>query len=101
MCVAVLINVYTLNILHDEVRQTLRSSTAVNESRDIGMVEICQDLTFGAEAIHKLFRNKDAINDFDGDVLAVFIVDAGPTVNRPHASGADLIQHFVRPQNPT
>ncbi len=45
------VNGRALDILHDEVRDTLFGSTAIDQTGDIGVVEVGQDLALPQEAI--------------------------------------------------
>src|SRR5580700_3969208 len=60
------------------------------------MVQVRQDLPLGAETIYKLPGNKNTADDLNGNVLLVFVVSPGGSVNHAHAPHSDLVQQFVR-----
>src|SRR5215469_9428605 len=65
------------HIFHDEVRQSFHAGAAVEKTRDVGVIQLGQDLSFGAEAKHHAgVRPEIAAHDFEGDLLLVSLIGA-------------------------
>ena len=78
------------DVLHHEVRQAVVGRAAVDQARDVRMIELRQDLPFGAEAPQNVIRIEAAPDEFERDLLAVFVVGPGGEIDRAKSAPADL-----------
>src|SRR5260370_42535685 len=62
---------FAIDVLHDEIRKPLRSRAAIEQPRDILMLELRQDLPLQPKARDDLLRVISPADQFDGDLLAI------------------------------
>jgi hypothetical protein len=99
--IAVFVDGHALDEFHDEVGRAVVGGSAVEESRDVGVLELGEGLAFGAEAPPRGFVGEAASDDLDGDALLVLIVGAhGPKDGTHAADGHDAFD-AVFPDAPT
>jgi hypothetical protein len=94
------VNRLAIDQLHDKVRQPLFGTAAVEEPRNIGMIERCQDLALAAKPLQDFTAVLFGVNDFDGHLLAICAIGALRQVDGAHASAPDLPDQFVPAQLP-
>ncbi len=68
----------SITILHDEVGLPLRRGPAIQEFRDVRMIEVGKDPALGLETAYDGRRVLPAANRFDGDVVLELGIDAPP-----------------------
>src|SRR5438067_1057246 len=83
-------------ILHDEVRQTVFRCASVKKTRDVGMIQRGQNLSFVAEAAHYEIRVHAALYQLDCDALLKLVVGAHGQKDRTHAAAPNLAHSLVR-----
>jgi len=84
MLAAILIDGNTINILHHQIGQSVADS-AIQQARDVGMVQIGQNLPLGAEAQqHSTRLRKSGMHQLDRNLLLVHIVGTGRQINSAH-----------------
>src|SRR5205085_8896123 len=74
--VAVVMYLLAFHILHDEVRQTVFRCASVKKTRDVGMIQRGQNLSFVAEAAHYEIRIHAALYQLDCDALLKLVIGA-------------------------
>ncbi len=67
--------------------------------RAVGMIEIGEDLAFGAEPGQQILCIQTAPNEFEGDPLFELIIIAAGEVNGPHSTAPDLMQNPTSRRN--
>src|ERR1035438_8509107 len=93
--VTVLVESLPVHILHHQVRIARAAEAAVQQSRDIRMIEAGQDLAFGAKALGEEPRTQVGTDHFDRDLLLKFAVRAVRQVDRSHAALPEFGIEFV------
>ena len=86
----------TFDVFHHEVRNTVGSFAGVEESSDVGMIQIGEDLHLVAKASANSFAAESRVDEFDRNLLAVIFIVAFCEKNRPHATMAQLTQNSER-----
>ncbi len=81
--------------LHHKVRQPIVRRPAVQQSRNVRMIERRQDLPFFAKAPQDKVRIHAALDQLDRDALAE-LCHADGFVDRAHAAAANLAHNLVR-----
>jgi hypothetical protein len=79
-----------LDVLHREERASVVRRAAIQEPRDVGMLEPGEDLPLAEEAGHGLIRVEAAFQELDRDGLLELTVDARGEIDTPHAAATDL-----------
>jgi len=99
--IAVSVDRLPFDQLHHKVGQAFRCGAAIDEPGYVGMLQIGQDLAFGAETRDRKRGLETALHHFDRNLLAVFVVCAHGAKNRAHAAFADLLGDLVGAQPAT
>jgi len=95
-CVAELVNWPAFDVLHYQVRAAISRRAAVEETCDVGMLEVREDLSFDPKALNDKVSIHPSLNQFYGDLLPVLIIIASGEIDRSHAPTSDCSQDFVR-----
>ncbi len=90
--VAVGVDRFAVDVLHDEVRRAVRRAPAIEQSRDVRVLQRRQDLPLHAQPALHLAREHAAADQLDRDLLLVFLVGALGEIHVAHAAGAELAQ---------
>ena len=85
-----------IDVFHDDVHGAVRQSAAVQEMRDVRMIELSEDLALDPEPRLDSSRQRPAVNDFDGYLLLELRVRPLGKENLPHAAHAQGAQHPIR-----
>jgi len=85
----------TLDVLHHHVRHSLVGGAAVDQPRDVGMVERGENPPLFRESCLETRIEQGSGHDLDGDVLLEGPVRARREVDDAHAAAADLSQRAV------
>src|SRR5438034_11153057 len=93
-------NRLAVNEFHYEVRKTVFGGAAVDEPRDVGMVEGCEDFTLAAETIEDLLAVYSGSDQLDGHTLVKRAIVPFPNINRAHTSAADLLDELIAAELP-
>jgi hypothetical protein len=83
---------HAVDVLHHDVRLAVVGLAAVEQMRDVGMVELRQDLALLAQAALPVLGRK-AADQLDRDALLEAAVGAFGKQHRTHAAGAEFAQH--------
>ena len=94
--IAIGIDRCAVDVLHDDVSGLVRQRAAVEEVRDIGMVELRQDLPLDLEPRRCAAPDRAAVHDFDRDLLLELGIGALREVDFAHAARPQGAQHAVR-----
>ncbi len=86
---------FARHVLHDEVRLARLVDTAVEEARDVRVLERRQHLPLDAEAPLQIGVGDGAPDDLDRDLLLELAVDALGEVDRAHPAPPELAQDPV------
>ena len=86
---------FALDVLHDEVRQTVVGGPTIEETSDVRMVERGEDLTLGAEARQHTIRVHAPPDQLDRDALLILLVGALGEIDGTHAAVCDLVEQMV------
>ena len=89
------IDSFALDQFHDQVRHAVGGGTAIQQTRDVGMVERRQNLPFIAESLVHRSAIDAAANQFDRHFLGVLSVGANRAIDLAHATYSDTFQGFV------
>ena len=92
--VAILVDRQPLDVLHDEVRQAVLGRAAVEQPRDVRVIEASEDLALVAEAAQHRLRIHAALDELDRDLFLVLAVGAPREIDRAHSAAADALQDF-------
>ena len=86
---------FALDVLHDQKRPAVGGDAAVEQRRDVGVLEIREDLSLATESGERELGIQSALDQLDRDPLSVFV---GPHsfVDRAHAAHADDADDLVR-----
>ncbi len=90
---------FAVDALHNNVRRTVGGRSAFEQTGDVGVFELSQDLAFLQEAPPLGFRPGAHPQDLDGDSLAELVVVADALVDRAHAAFAENSHDAVRPDH--
>src|SRR5215204_1276427 len=77
MAVAITIERLAFDVLHHEVRQTVFSSAAVEQSRDMRMIECCEYLSFFTKPAKDEISIHPALDQFYCSPFIELIIGAG------------------------
>ncbi len=94
--VAVLRDRLAGDVFHDEEGHAALGRAAVQETRDVRMLEARQDLALGAEAGEQMVVRGSRPQQLDRDLLLVLVVGAGREVDGAHPALAQLALEAVR-----
>ena len=74
--------------LHREERQPVVGDTAVEQSRDVGMLQARQDAALGAETRQNGIRVHSMLDDFEGDALLELPIGTLGQIHHTHAAAS-------------
>src|SRR5438128_2121297 len=97
VCIRILNNWLARDILHDEVRQVGFGSPAVEQSRDVWMIQVRKYLTFVAKTLDDEIRVHAALDELDGYAFGEVLVIALSQIDGAHAAASNLANNFVEP----
>ena len=86
-----------LDILDDEIRAAVLAAAAVEQHRDIRVIQVGQDLTLVQEAPDDGVRIHPALDQLDRDPPVIDPVASLRQVGGAHAAAPQLAEHAVRP----
>ncbi len=86
----------TVDVLHDQIGQAIGGRAAVEQSRDIRVLEIGENLTLGPEPPHDRERVHAALDDFERDGVRKLAVGSRRQVHGPHAAAPEFSLDLVR-----
>src|SRR6185436_7839597 len=89
------IDANSLDVFHHQVRKSVGRRSAVDQSRDVGMVEASKYLALQAEAAEDFLRVHSALHQLDGDALLELVVETRGQPYGSHASAADALLQLV------
>ena len=84
------------DVLHDEVRETVLGRAAVEDARDVGVVEVREDPPLVAESLEDEVGVHAAANELDRDGLLEALVAPRGEVDGPHPAVPELAHDLVR-----
>jgi len=87
-----------LDVFHHQVRPAVRRAAAVDEARDVRMIQGRQDLALAAEACEQFVGVEAQLNKLDGGLLLEVLVVAHGQIDRAHAAAPDFPHHPPGPQ---
>src|ERR1700677_2333235 len=94
---AIVVNGNSIHILHYEVRDAIGGHASVQKARNIGMIEVRQNLPLGAETKQHALRGPEpGVHQLDDASLPIQLIGASRQVNCAHSAFADNAQKFVR-----
>ena len=85
-----------LHVLHHEIGQSAVRGAAVEQARDVGVLESGEDLPFGPEPAQDLLGVHAGLEDFERDPLLELPVDTDGEIDDTHPAVAEALQHLVR-----
>ena len=94
--VAVRVDRFAVDVLHDEVGRAVRRAPAVEQSRDVRVLQRRQDLPLRAQPALHLAREHAAADQLDGDLLLILLVGALGEIDVAHAARAELAHDAIR-----
>ncbi len=93
--VAIGVNRNTVDVLHDDVCGTVRKRATIQEMRDVGMIELGEDLAFDLEPRLDAPRKRAAENHLDGHLLLELGIGALGQENLAHPAHAQRAQYAI------
>jgi hypothetical protein len=84
------IDALTLDVLEHQVRLATRCNTGVEELRDVGMMQLGENIAFLPQALLGGFADQRGAQHLDGDVTFVLPVSAPRAPDAAHSAPADL-----------
>ncbi len=78
-----------VDVFHDQVRMAVRRRAAIQQARDVRMVEAGEDLPFAFETAHELARIEARAQQFQCGLLRECTVGAFAQVHRTHAAAVE------------
>ena len=98
--VAVGVDRFAVHVLHDEVGQAVVGRSAVDQARDVRMIELRQDLPFVAKTAEDVVGIEPAPNELDRNFLAIFVVGSRRQINGAQTAPADFADDLVGAELP-
>ena len=95
MLFAVTIDRAAFDVFHHEVRNAVGSFPTVEESSDVWMIQIGEDLHFVAKAPANRFAAETWVDEFDRNLLVVVFVIAFGKKDCAHATVAQLTHDSI------
>src|SRR5215470_7955232 len=93
--IAILVDGCAVDEFHDQVRHFIDGCFAVEQSGDVGMIEVGKDLAFMSETfLHELVI-KVATNQLDGNLVLELAIDAGGPIHLSHPAMTDFLKDVV------
>jgi hypothetical protein len=92
--VAVLVDRFAFDVLHDEERDPFGRRSAVEQSGDVLMIQGGENLTFRAKPPERRRRQR-TVGYLDRDALAILVVGALGEIHHTHATAADLADDAI------
>src|SRR5687767_3628978 len=83
------------DVLHHEERHPVLARTAVEQARDVRMLERGENLPFGAEAAEQGVDVEPSLDELEGDALLILSVGALREVDRAHSTARDFTQNAI------
>src|SRR5262249_9422326 len=94
--VAVVIDGSAGNVLHYKERQPPIGHAAVEQSGNVRVIQISQNLALVAEAIENEVRVHSSLDQLYGDLLLKLIICPNSQANHAHTAAADFASDLVR-----
>src|SRR3954451_21836262 len=88
---------HAFHVIHHHIRKALLGCAAVDQARDMGGVQIRQDLSFIPKALEDVLTADRGIHNLDRDALAVLAIRALRQIPGSHAAAADLPYDTIWP----
>ena len=98
--VAVGVNRFAVHVLHDEIGQAVIGRPAIDQARDVGMIELRQDLPLIAKAAEYVLGIEPSPNELDRNLLAIFVVRSRRQIDRAQTAPADFADDLVSAELP-
>src|SRR5262249_31586829 len=86
---AVFIDAPTVDVFHREVRRTVGSRAAVEQTRNIRVIEVRENLAFASQSGDDTVRQRATRNDFDRHALLELAIGALGEIDGPHTATPD------------
>ncbi len=86
--------------LHHHIRQSILRCRAVYQPRDIGMIQVREDLTLGPEALHDEFGVESAAHELDRNFLFIVRVRTARSIDLPHSTAPQQLDELIRAHSP-
>jgi RNA polymerase sigma-70 factor (ECF subfamily) len=87
--VAIEIERLALDVFHHQIGRSGRGHSSVKKTRDVGMIEIGEDLAFRAEPLQHFHAGYLRPDQLNGDVFPVLPVAAEAGIDLPHTAAPD------------
>ena len=84
-----------LHVLQDEVGLARLRRPAVEQARDVGVIERRRDLALAPEPPQRVLARRARTHELDGDLLLELVVRAAGQVHHPHPAVAELREELV------
>src|ERR1051325_2433903 len=96
MRVAIVVERLPFDKLHDEIGQAVFGGAAVEETRDVWMIERGEDLALGAKATQDEIGIHAALHQLDSDAHVEFFVYTNRLVDGAHAAASNFALNAIR-----
>ena len=95
MKIAVLVNGLSVDQVHHKEWQAFIGGAAIQETGDVGMFQVRQNLTFILETVEDEPRVEVRLYQFDGDLFSILVVRANRPIDRSHAALSQLFEEAI------
>src|SRR5580658_2050644 len=93
--VAILVDGWAFDMLHDQIGRAVFAASAVEELHDVGMVESREGLALVAKSMENLLGIDSGLNHFDRNLLSIVLIVPLAEINDCHAAVADLAENAI------
>ena len=94
--IAIDVDRLAVDVLHDDVRRAVRGRAAVEQPRDVRMVERREDLALELQPALDVARQQPAPHQLDRDLLLELLVGALREEHLAHAAAAEAAHDAIR-----
>jgi hypothetical protein len=95
---AILVDGLSLDEVHDQIRQALIRTAAIENPRNVGMIETREQALFRLEALEQELAVVSRPQNLDGHFLVILIIGTDGTEDFAHPPAAQLPDNAIRTQ---
>ncbi len=87
---------YAVNQLHDQIGGSVRGKAAVEQSGDVGVSQMCEHLSLGAQALDGVRVPRAGPDELEGHLLLILAIGTLGAVHRSHAAASQDVDEAPR-----
>ena len=84
------VNGLAFDLFHDQERLPLWRATSVNQSRDVGMIQMGEDLSLAKEVAQQFRSVHATLDHLNGHMFLELIIVAASQIDSAHSAAPDL-----------